>query len=146
MKIVLQRVNCASVSVEDKTVGKINKGYLVFLGIINSDTKITAEKAVDKIFRLRIFADECGKTNLSVSDVKGGILVISQFTLCAELTQNRPSFSSAASKEHAIELYDHFIDVARGKFKTVQSGQFGAHMVVYASNDGPFTLTFDIND
>jgi len=145
MKIVLQRVKRASVSVEDKTVGEIGIGYLVFLGIANCDTKLTIEKAVDKIRRLRIFADSNDKTNLSISDVEGGILVVSQFTLLASLTQNRPSFSNAANKEHAHTLYQYFIDTARGQFKTVQSGKFGAHMVVEASNDGPFTLEFEVN-
>lgn len=145
MKIVLQRVTRASVSVENKVVGKIERGYLVFLGIANSDTKLTIERAVDKIYRLRIFTDLQGKTNLSISDVLGGILIISQFTLQAELQKNRPSFSSAADKVRAHTLYEHFIDVARGKFQTVQSGQFSAHMEVEAINDGPFTLAFDIN-
>ena len=145
MKIVLQRVLKAGVSVEEEVVGKIGRGYLVFLGVGKDDTKKTVEKAVDKIYRLRIFADKSGKTNLSILDVQGEILIISQFTLQAQLTQNRPSFSSAADKERALDLYEYFIALAREKFKIVQSGKFGAHMVVEALNDGPFTLSFDIN-
>jgi D-tyrosyl-tRNA(Tyr) deacylase len=143
MKIVLQRVNEARVEVDGETVGAIGKGYAVFLGIADFDDKTAVEKIVDKIFRLRIFADANGKTNLSASDVGGEILVVSQFTLMAELNSNRPSFSRAAKPEAARELYEYFLEQCEGKFAKVAGGRFGAHMHVYAHNDGPFTLVLE---
>jgi D-tyrosyl-tRNA(Tyr) deacylase len=140
MKIVLQRVNKAYIEVGGETVGSIDKGYLIFLGVAEFDDKTAVEKAVDKIFRLRIFADENGKTNLSANDVGGGILVVSQFTLMAELNSNRPSFSRAAGADKARELYEYFLEQCKDKFAKTASGRFGAHMRVYADNDGPFTL------
>ncbi len=143
MKIVLQRVNNASVVVEGETVGAIDKGLVVFLGVAKGDTREHVEKAVTKIERLRIFADDTGKTNLNSASVGGEILVISQFTLMADLTQNRPSFSNAAPADLANELYEYFVALCNGKFSKVQTGRFAAHMHVYAENDGPFTLTLD---
>jgi len=143
MKIVLQRVNSAAVEVDGAEVGRIGKGYAVFLGIAEGDTLAAADKMADKIARLRIFADADGKTNLSAKDVGGEILIISQFTLMADCTQNRPSFSNAAKPEFAKELYEHFILQCEGRFARVASGRFGAHMRVRADNDGPFTLVLE---
>ena len=143
MKIVLQRVDKARVDVEGQTVGAIDKGYVIFLGIAKGDTKEMVEQVVTKIERLRIFADEEGKTNLNAAAVNGEILVISQFTLMAELRQNRPSFSHAAPADLARELYEYFAELCEGRFAKVQTGQFAAHMHVYAENDGPFTLTIE---
>jgi len=143
MKIVLQRVNNARVEADGETVGSIDKGYVAFLGIADGDNKATVEKTVDKIARLRIFADGDGKTNLSARDVGGGILVVSQFTLTADLTSNRPSFSRAAKPEIAKELYEYFLEQCKGKFAVTAGGRFAAHMRVYADNDGPFTLVLE---
>jgi D-tyrosyl-tRNA(Tyr) deacylase len=143
MKIVLQRVNSAKVEIDGEVAGSIGKGYVVFLGVAEGDGKETVEKLTDKIFRLRIFADEGGKTNLSASDVGGEILVISQFTLMADCHSNRPSFSRAAKAELAKELYEYFIKQCKTKFAKVASGRFTAHMHVYAHNDGPFTLVLE---
>lgn len=126
--------------VNGETIGSIDKGYVVFLGVAEGDTKATVEKMTDKIFRLRIFADADGKTNLSAKDVGGGILVISQFTLMAGLTSNRPSFSRAAKPETARQLYEYFLEQCKDKFAVVAGGRFAAHMHVYSDNDGPFTL------
>ena len=143
MKIVLQRVNSASVSVDGEAVGSIDKGYVVFLGVAGEDTKATVEKMVDKIYRLRIFADQNGKTNLAAKDVNGEILIISQFTLMADLSSNRPSFSRNAKPETAKELYEYFIEQCKGKFSRVSSGRFAAHMHINSNNDGPFTLVIE---
>ena len=143
MKIVLQRVNAAKVAVDGEEVGCIGKGYVVFLGISETDDKETAEKMADKIYKLRIFADANGKTNLSAKDVNGEILIISQFTLMAECNSNRPSFSRAADAELAEELYQYFIEQCKNKFAKTASGRFAAHMHVYAENDGPFTLVLE---
>jgi len=143
LKIVLQRVLNAFVEVGGETVGRIGKGYVVFLGVMGGDDEKTVERLVDKVAKLRIFADEGGKTNLAASDVGGEILVISQFTLAADLSSNRPSFSRAADAGRAKALYEYFLKLCKGKFACVQSGQFAAHMHVYADNDGPFTLVLE---
>ncbi|MCL2848122.1 MAG: D-aminoacyl-tRNA deacylase [Firmicutes bacterium] len=143
MKIVLQRVNNAKVEVDGIEVGSIAKGYVAYLGIASNDSKAIVEKLVNKIARLRIFADENGKTNLSASDVGGEMLVVSQFTLMADLTSNRPSFSKSAKPEYAKELYEHFINECRSKFTKVATGQFGSHMHVFSEGDGPFTLVLE---
>ena len=144
MKIILQRVTRASVSVGGSIVGSINHGYLVLLGIGAGDDRARVEKAVDKIQRLRIFADGDGKTNLSVSDVGGELLVVSQFTLYADCRKgNRPSFVDAAPPALAQELYEHFIAYAQGKFARVQHGVFGAAMDVELVNNGPFTVILE---
>lgn len=145
MKIVLQRVSSASVTVENEVVGEIGLGYVALLGVSNSDTKENVDKLVDKIAKMRIFADENGKTNLSSSDVNGEILVISQFTLYADLSRgNRPSFTSSGSPELAKKLYEYFLLTCEGKFKKVAGGSFGEHMHVSLSNDGPFTLVLEL--
>lgn len=144
MRIVLQRVKRASVKVHEELVGSIDKGYLILLGIAKGDDKQKVEKAVEKISKLRIFADEQDKTNLNAFDVGGEILIVSQFTLLADLSQNRPSFSNAGDAKLAKELYDYFIDCAKSKFVKVQTGRFASHMEVSVINDGPFTLTIEI--
>lgn len=144
MKIVLQRVSEAAVSVEDKITGKIENGYLALLGISNNDDKEKAEKAVEKILKLRIFPDNNGKTNLSSIEIDGELLVVSQFTLYADCKKgNRPSFISAGSPSHAEKIYNHFIEYAKQKFKKVESGIFGADMKVKLTNDGPFTVILE---
>lgn len=143
MKIVLQRVHCASVTVDKNIVGSINIGYLVLIGIGVGDDKYKIENAVDKIQKLRIFADSEGKINLPITAVQGGLLVVSQFTLYADCHKNRPSLSNAASPTLAEELYDYFIEYANGKFDKVEHGIFGADMKVELVNDGPFTVILE---
>ncbi|MCL2202507.1 MAG: D-aminoacyl-tRNA deacylase [Defluviitaleaceae bacterium] len=144
MKIVLQRVNRASVTVDGEITGSINKGYLVLLGVGAGDDKAKIEKAVDKIQKLRIFADENGKTNLSIADVGGELLVVSQFTLYADCRKgNRPSFTDAAPPALAEELYAYFIEYAKDKFARVEHGVFGAMMDVELVNSGPFTVIME---
>jgi D-tyrosyl-tRNA(Tyr) deacylase len=147
MRKVFQRVRRASVSVDGKIVGSIGSGYLVLLGVCGADDKSKVEKAVDKIHKLRIFPDKNGKTNLSINDVGGGILVVSQFTLYADCKKgNRPSFVNAAAPELAEGLYEYFIDCAKEKFDEVEHGVFGAYMQVELVNDGPFTIMLDDAD
>ncbi|MCI5892048.1 MAG: D-aminoacyl-tRNA deacylase [Clostridiales bacterium] len=144
MKIVLQRVSEASVKVDKKIVGSIEKGYLILLGISDDDTEEDIQKAVQKISKLRIFSDENGKTNLSISDIGGEILVVSQFTLYADCRKgNRPSFIGAGKPEYAEKLYEHFIEYSKDYFKKVEHGIFGADMKVSLINDGPFTVILD---
>ena len=144
MKIVLQRVSRASVAVDGEITGSIDKGYVILLGVGEGDDKSKVEKMVDKIEKLRIFADENGKTNLSIGDVNGGILVISQFTLYADCRKgNRPSFINAANPELAEDLYNYFIEYAKGKFNKAEHGVFGAYMQVELVNDGPFTVLLE---
>lgn len=145
MKVVLQRVTRSSVTVDNKVVGEIGKGFLVLLGVSNEDTKEVATKMVEKISKLRIFEDEDGKTNLSSSDVDGEILVVSQFTLYGDCKKgNRPSFVNAGNPQLANELYEFFVSECEGKFKKVQKGVFGADMKVDILNDGPFTLVLEM--
>lgn len=146
MKLVLQCVRNASVSVEKECIGKIGRGLLVFLGIGKEDTKETAEKMFQKMQKLRIFSDEEGKTNLSVRDIDGEILIISQFTLYADCKKgNRPSFVYAGLPEQAEALYEYFIKLAKEHFmpEKIKQGEFGAHMEVSLLNDGPFTIILD---
>ena len=144
MKIVLQRVNMASVEVDKKIVGKIDKGYLLLVGIGENDTKEMADKLIDKISKLRIFADENDKINLSIGDVDGSVLIVSQFTLYADLKKgNRPSFTQSAKPDFANEMYEYILKISEGKFKKVEKGIFGADMKVSIENDGPFTLIFE---
>ena len=144
MKIVLQRVKNASVSVDNNIIGEIGQGYLLLLGVSNTDTKEIAEKLAEKISKLRIFEDENGKTNLSASDIGGEILIVSQFTLYADCKKgNRPSFTNAGGPDLANELYEYFIEICKSKFKKVAHGKFGADMQVSLINDGPFTVILD---
>ena len=147
MRIILQRVKNASVSVDGKIIGEIGKGYLVLLGVSNTDTKEIADKLAEKISKLRIFEDENGKTNLSAADVNGEILIVSQFTLYADCKKgNRPSFTNAGSPDMANSLYEHIKKRCVEIFGSVECGEFGADMKVSLVNDGPFTLVLDSNE
>lgn len=144
MRIVIQRVNHASVAVEGQIIGAIGKGLLVFLGVADGDTKEMADKYVKKLAGLRIFEDSQGKTNLSLTDVGGEVLVVSQFTLYADCKKgNRPSFIRAGAPDFANELYEYFKLQCRDTFGQVESGSFGADMKVELENDGPFTILWD---
>lgn len=144
MRAVIQRVLKAGVTVEGETIGRIGKGFLILLGVSGEDTEETARRLADKICRLRIFEDENGKTNLSLGDVGGELLVISQFTLYADCRKgNRPSFIKAGEPKEANRLYEYFMDCCRQHVSTVERGQFGADMKVELVNDGPFTLMLD---
>lgn len=144
MRLVIQRVNQASVSVDGTCIGAIKKGYLVLLGVGEGDTKETVQKYADKMLKLRIFEDSEGKTNLSLADVEGELLVVSQFTLYADCRKgNRPSFVNAGKPEIANELYEYFVTYVKGFVGKVETGEFGADMKVSLENDGPFTIVLD---
>lgn len=144
LKFVLQRVLNARVDIDGVTVGKIGKGYLLLAGIAQGDDFTTADKMLEKISKLRIFEDENGKTNLSLSDVAGEVLIVSQFTLYADAKKgNRPSFVNAAKPDKAEEIYNHIISKGNEIFGRVECGKFGADMKVSLLNDGPFTLVLD---
>lgn len=141
MKAVIQRVLNASVKVDGNVIGKINKGLLVFLGIESDDTDDMLQKYADKIIRMRIFEDENGKTNKALSDVNGELLIVSQFTLCADCSHgNRPSFIGAKEPGEAKRMYEKFISVCKEQVPVVEHGEFGADMKVELLNDGPFTI------
>jgi len=147
MRAVVQRVTQASVTVDGELLGRIGKGFLILLGVADGDTRQMAEKMADKICRLRIFEDENGKTNLSLEDVEGELLVVSQFTLYADCKKgNRPSFVKAGSPQHANELYEYIIDACKKEVPVVKTGVFGAEMEVALINDGPFTIILDSKD
>lgn len=140
----MQRVTHAKVTVEDKVIGSIQKGFLILVGVSNTDTPKTVEKMVDKISKLRIFEDENGKTNLSLTDVDGEVLVISQFTLYADCHKgNRPSFIQAGAPDTAKELYEYMTELFAARFPKTEHGEFGADMKVELLNDGPFTIMLD---
>lgn len=144
MKFVIQRVLNGSVSVDDEVIGAIDKGYVVLVGVCDTDTEQIAEKMVQKMINLRIFEDSDGKTNLSLHDVGGEILIISQFTLYADCRKgNRPSFIKAGAPEHANALYEYMIKLCEKECPRVQHGSFGADMKVSLVNDGPFTIVLD---
>ena len=144
MRLVVQRVLEASVKAEGKTVGSIGKGFLVFVGVGRDDTRETADKYLKKLLGLRIFEDENGKTNLSLKDVNGELLLVSQFTLYANCRKgNRPSFTEAGDPAKAEELYEYMIREASRTVPNVQQGIFGADMKVSLINDGPFTVILD---
>ena len=144
MRLVIQRVLEASVKAEGKTVGSIGKGFLVFVGVGRDDTRETADKYLKKLLGLRIFEDENGKTNLSLKDVNGELLLVSQFTLYANCRKgNRPSFTEAGDPAKAEELYEYMIREASRTVPNVQQGIFGADMKVSLINDGPFTVILD---
>lgn len=144
MKFVIQRVNHASVTVDGIITGQISKGLLVFIGVGQNDTKETADQFLKKMLCLRIFEDENGKTNRSISDVNGELLLVSQFTLYANCRKgNRPSFTDAGSPQLAEELYEYLISEAKKIVPVVQTGVFGADMKVDLQNDGPFTVILD---
>lgn len=144
MKFVIQRVSKAKVDVNGNTVGQIGKGFMVLIGICQSDTTEIADKMVKKLVNMRIFEDENGKTNLSLTDVNGQLLLISQFTLYADCKKgNRPSFINAGGPDMANALYEYIITECKKSIPTVEKGVFGAHMDVLLVNEGPFTIVLD---
>ncbi|MBS6645738.1 MAG: D-tyrosyl-tRNA(Tyr) deacylase [Clostridiaceae bacterium] len=147
MRMVIQRVAHAGVTVSGQVIGSINKGFLILLGVEDSDTEGIADKMVDKMGKLRIFEDEQGKTNLSLSDVGGEILVVSQFTLYADCKKgNRPSFIRAGAPALAEQLYEYVVSKCSSYAKKVAHGSFGADMKVELLNDGPFTIVLDSDE
>ena len=144
MRFVIQRVSESTVKVDGEVIGQIGKGFLVLIGVSDSDTKETADKMVKKMLGLRIFEDEQGKTNLSLDTVGGGLLLISQFTLYANCKKgNRPSFIEAGGPEMAEEMYQYIIDRCSEQVEVVEHGRFGTDMKVSLTNDGPFTIILD---
>ena len=144
MKFIVQRVNKSQVEVEEKIVGKIDKGFMVLIGITHNDTKEIADFLVRKLINLRVFEDENGKTNCSLKDVDGELLLVSQFTLYASCRKgNRPSFTQAGDPKKAEELYEYIIKECNKEIDVVQTGIFGAHMEVALINDGPFTVVLE---
>ncbi len=147
MKFVIQRVTNASVAVDGNTIGSIQKGFLVLVGVCDSDTTETADTMLKKMWNLRIFEDENGKTNLALKDVDGELLIISQFTLYADCRKgNRPSFIKAGAPDHANSLYEYIIEQSKSNGFHVEHGEFGADMKVSLLNDGPFTIVLDSED
>lgn len=148
MKAVIQRVAYSNVVIDGVEVGKTNKGFMILLGVEQGDTKADADKLIKKIPVLRIFEDENGKMNLSCLDIDGEILVVSQFTLCADCSHGRrPSFINSAPPDIADELYKYFVDELRKSgVKKVDTGEFGADMKVSLLNDGPVTIILDSKD
>ena len=144
MKFVIQRVTHASVTIDNTVYGKINDGFCVLIGVAQADTREIADRMVKKMCSLRIFQDSEGKTNLSLADVGGSLLLISQFTLYADCRKgNRPSFVKAGAPDMASELYEYIIEKAKEYVPDVQRGQFGADMKIDLLNDGPFTVILD---
>lgn len=144
MKFVIQRVKQASVKVEGSVIGEIEKGYLVLIGVSDKDTEAVADKMIKKMIGLRIFEDAEGKTNLSLADVGGSLLLVSQFTLYANCKKgNRPSFIEAGAPDKANQLYEYIIEESKKSVSVVQRGRFGAEMEVSLINDGPFTILLD---
>jgi D-tyrosyl-tRNA(Tyr) deacylase len=144
MKFLIQRVLNAQVDIDNETVGKIGKGYLVLVGVGEGDTREVADRFIRKMLALRIFADENGKTNLSIKDVGGELLLVSQFTLYANCNKgNRPTFNGAGNPAPATELYDYIVAECKKEIPVVQTGRFGADMQVSLTNDGPFTIMLE---
>ena len=144
MKLVVQRVKNAKVEVDEKTVGSINQGFLVLLGVTHTDTRSEADYLVKKLCNLRVFEDENGKMNLGLKDVGGELLIVSQFTLYADCSQgNRPSFINAAKPDAANELYEYFCEKCKEQNIKVEKGIFGADMKVNLLNDGPVTIILE---
>ena len=144
MKLLIQRVNHAQVAVDDKICGKIGRGLLVFIGVGHDDTRAIADKYLKKLLGLRIFEDANGKTNLSLADINGELLMVSQFTLYADCKPgNRPGFTNAGAPDMANELYEYMLSEAAKRVPVVQHGIFGADMKVSLENDGPFTIILD---
>ena len=147
MKFVIQRVTHASGTVDRDVLGKIEKGFMVLIGIEDSDTQAVADKMISKMLGLRIFEDEEGKMNLALKDVGGGLLLISQFTLYADCKKgNRPSFVKAGKPDMAEPMYEYIIEKCREQIKNTQKGQFGADMKVELLNDGPVTIVLDSHE
>ena len=144
MKFVIQRVIHASVTVDNETIGKIGKGFLVLIGVGQNDTRAEADYLVKKMTGLRIFEDESGKTNLSLADVGGELLLVSQFTLYANCRKgNRPSFIEAGEPKMAVDLYEYIIGECKKRIPVVEKGSFGAEMKIELCNDGPFTIILE---
>jgi D-tyrosyl-tRNA(Tyr) deacylase len=144
MRAIIQRVQYGEVEVHGEVVGSIEKGFLIYLGIKQGDTEDEADYLVKKICNMRIFSDENDKINLSLNDVGGSLLIVSQFTLYADTAHgNRPSFTDACKPDVAEKLYDYFCDECSEKIEIVQRGVFGADMKVFSLNDGPFTILID---
>lgn len=144
MRALIQCVSEAHIDIEGEASGGINRGFVIFLGVGEGDTPAQAEKLWSKIFKMRIFEDENGKTNLSLADVNGSVMIVSQFTLFANCKKgNRPSFTEAARPDTAIPLYEYFVELARKDVDQVVTGRFGAMMDVHLSNHGPFTIWLD---
>ena len=147
MRFVIQRVKHASVTVDGNVLGKIEKGFMVLIGVCETDDTAIADKMVKKLVGLRIFEDENGKTNLDLHSVGGALLLISQFTLYANCKKgNRPSFVEAAKPEKANELYEYIIEECKKQVEVVERGEFGADMKVELLNDGPFTIVLDSDE
>ncbi|MGN0352163.1 MAG: D-aminoacyl-tRNA deacylase [Roseburia sp.] len=147
MKFVIQRVTSASCTVEENITGKIEKGFLVFIGVADSDTKEIADKMIKKLLGMRIFEDSDGKTNLSLHDVNGSLLLISQFTLYADCKKgNRPSFIKAGKPDFANEMYEYIISECKKEIPVVETGIFGADMKIALLNAGPFTILLDSDE
>ena len=147
MRAVVQRVTRASVTIDGEVTGSIGQGYLVLLGVGADDTRAEADRLWKKLFGLRIMEDEDGKTNRSIDDVGGEVLVVSQFTLFADCRRGRrPSFTAAGAPDLANELYEYFVSLARADVSHVATGSFGADMKVELVNDGPFTIWLDTDD
>lgn len=144
MRFVIQCVTRASVTIEERVAGQIRDGFLVLIGVEDSDTKEIADKMIRKMLGLRIFADEQGKTNLSLADVNGQLLLVSQFTLYADCRKgNRPSFVKAGQPDMAKAMYEYVVGECRKQISVVENGEFGADMKVELLNDGPFTILLD---
>jgi len=147
MKFVIQRVTHADVVVDGNEIGRIGKGFMVLIGVSKEDDKAIADKMMDKMIKLRIFEDENGKTNLSLDDVSGELLLISQFTLYANCKKgNRPSFIDAGAPDEANALYEYIIERCKERVNVVERGEFGADMKVSLLNDGPFTIVLDSSE
>ena len=148
MKAVIQRVSQAACMVDQEMTGEIGRGYMILVGFCNDDNEKTVQKMVEKIIRLRIFEDENGKMNLSLLDIGGGVLVVSQFTLCADCTHGRrPSFTRSAPPAQANELYEYFTRaLGEQGVSHIETGVFGADMAVTLLNDGPVTIILDTKD
>ncbi|MCR5302796.1 MAG: D-tyrosyl-tRNA(Tyr) deacylase [Lachnospiraceae bacterium] len=148
MKFLIQVVKEASVDIDNETVGRIGRGFLIFVGVCDKDTEETADMMVKKAVNLRIFEDENGKTNLSIDDIQGSMLVISQFTLYADCRKgNRPSFIKAGNPDHAEKLYEYVLSSLKNTYGIdVKCGRFGADMQVSLINDGPFTVMLDSDE
>ena len=144
MRAVVTRVSSASVAIDGNTVGAIEKGYLVLLGVGPSDTEAVADKLAEKICNLRVFEDENGKMNLNLEQVGGSLLVVSQFTLYADTSSRRPGFTGAAKPDLAVPLYERFMETCCARGFRVEHGQFGAEMQVASVNDGPVTILFEL--
>jgi D-tyrosyl-tRNA(Tyr) deacylase len=143
MRAIVQRVMQAEVTTGGRSLGKIGRGFVILLGVVRSDTEADADYILDRVIGMRIFADTAGKMNLALGAVGGALLVVSQFTLHADTSQRRPSFTRAAPPDEALRLYDYFLSRARLRDVTVESGEFGADMQLNLVNDGPVTIILD---